>query len=171
MNHLRLAPAVVAALLTACLTACGSDGGGSGASPTATVSPTPRDTSTETPRSQREFEESVSAEAARVRASASAELAQVEGRGNAIADVSQTGVPTARSDGSRAALVRVTNRTSEPAFYSVQVDFVGADGSVVDSVVLGFDDIPAGERAQQYAISKKAGEQQTTPRIAKAQRS
>ncbi|QIP83215.1 hypothetical protein GLX30_03005 [Streptomyces sp. Tu 2975] len=179
MNRPRLAPAVLAPLIAVSLAACGSGGDeGSGAAtttspPGATESASPTDTSTATPRTQKDLEESVSAAEASVRASASAELSTVEGRGNATGDVSLQGVATTRSDGLRTGLVRVNNSTDKTAFYSVQVDFVTGDGTVVDSVVAGFPDVGPGKRAERYVSSRKAGESDTptTPRITKAERS
>ncbi|WP_217514768.1 hypothetical protein [Streptomyces lunaelactis] len=167
-----VAPAL-AALLAVGLTACGGDDDSSGpATPSRTGSAAspPRETASSSPRSKEDFEASVSAEAARIRASASAALADAPGQGNAMADVSQGGVPTSRTDGKRAALVRVTNSTDEKAFYSVQVDFADADGKTLDSVVLGFADVAPGARAERYAISSKAVGEKSVPRIVKAQR-
>jgi hypothetical protein len=169
-----MATAALAPLLALSLNACGSDeDGGTAPTPPVATAPTTPDTAATSPRSQREHEESVSADAARIRASASAQLSEAEGRGNAIGDVSLQGVATTRSDGLRTGLVRVTNRTDEPAFYAVQVDFVTADGTVVDSIVAGFEDVAPGTRVERYVSSRKAGESDTpsTPRIVKAEHS
>lgn len=159
----RAAPAFLATLLVTGLTACGED--------ESTTHPSPSPTrSAPQPRTSEEFEASANAETARVQASASAALRDASGQGNAMADVGQRGVPTAQTDGLRAALVTVTNSTNEAAFYSVQVDFVDGQGKTLDSVVVGFDKVGPGAKAQRYAISKKAGDVKTFPRIVKAQR-
>ncbi|WP_261993764.1 hypothetical protein [Streptomyces sp. t39] len=180
MHRSRLAPALLAPLLAAALTACGSDdegGDASTATPStgATESASPSGTGASqsaSPPGQAERDASVSAEGARIRASASAQLQDAEGRGNAASDVSLQGVATARTDGQRTALVRVTNSTDEEAFYAVQVDFVAEDGTVVDSVVTGFTDVDPGERVERYVSSRKAGQSDTptTPRVVKAER-
>ncbi|MGR8010760.1 hypothetical protein [Streptomyces hypolithicus] len=186
-------PALLAALLIGTLSGCGADTSGSGRASTPSASPSTSEpgpsepspsepgasgsaspstgaTESASPPSREDLDESVSAETARVQASASAALRDVPDEGNAMDDVSQGGVPTERTDGLRAALVSVTNSTDRSAFYSVRVDFADSAGKTVDSVVLGFDDVKPGERAERYAISKKAAGQKTFPKIVKAQR-
>lgn len=67
------------------------------------------------PRTQEEFAASVSAEVERNRQRATKQLAGVQGQGNAVKDVSVTGLPVAKSEQFRSALVRVTNPTDKPA--------------------------------------------------------
>lgn len=116
------------------------------------------------------FEASVSAEAARANAAAQKELADVEGRGNATADVSMTGVPRAETGGLLALVVNITNRTDETASYAVQVDFRDPDGKVVETRFVGVEDLEPGDKAQPLAISRKPAEPKLTAEIAKAQR-
>ncbi|MCX4734091.1 hypothetical protein [Streptomyces sp. NBC_01363] len=169
-----LTPAVLAAVVITGTAACG---GSNTTSPgtarsTRTVSPEPAKTpsASPTPRTQREFAASVSAAAERNRQQAVKQLAGVQGRGNAVKDVSVTGQPVAKSEQFRSALVRVTNPTDKAAFYAVKVDFVDASGKVLDSVVLGFPDAPPGRTVSQHANSRKAAGVKTFPRIAQAER-
>ncbi|WP_328875920.1 FxLYD domain-containing protein [Streptomyces sp. NBC_00287] len=117
-----------------------------------------------------EFEASVSAEVERANAAAKEQLEDVEGRGNATADVSLTGKPRAQTGGLLAVVVNITNSTDETASYAVQVDFSDSDGKVVETRYVGAEDLEPGERAQPLAISRKPPEPQLTAKVAKAQR-
>ncbi|MGW0548217.1 hypothetical protein [Streptomyces altiplanensis] len=116
------------------------------------------------------FEASVSAETARANAAAAAELKKVPGGGNARADVSLTGKPKAQTGGILAVVVNITNRSDKQASYAVKVDFTDPSGKVVESRIVGAQDLDPGEKAQPLAISRKPVEPVLTPRIAKAQR-
>jgi hypothetical protein len=70
----------------------------------------------------------------------------VAGTGNAIGDVTLTGVPTTATDGFPAATVTITNSSSQKASYAVQVDFVDTSGATVETVVVGTADVAPGER-------------------------
>lgn len=114
------------------------------------------------------FEASVSAEVARANAEAAEQLEKVQGGGNARSDVSLTGKPTASTQGVQAVVVTITNSTGQTASYAVQVDFTDSSGKVVESRIVGAQDLAPGEREQALAISRKpAG---LTPTVAKAQR-
>lgn len=117
-----------------------------------------------------EFEASVSADTERARAEAKKQLGKVHGRGNATNDVSMTGVPLSRTNNVRALLVTMTNRTDKTASFAVQVDFSDSDGKVVETVVLGAQNVKPGQKAERYAISRKPPEPHLTARLAKAQR-
>ncbi|MGV9457353.1 FxLYD domain-containing protein [Streptomyces sp. NPDC003635] len=117
-----------------------------------------------------EFEASVSAEVARANAAAQEELKDVDGQGNATADVSLTGKPRAETGGLRAVVVNITNSTDETASYAVQVDFLDADGKVVDTRYVGAEDLEPGEKAQPLAISHEPPDSQLTAKVTKAQR-
>ncbi|MGW5638926.1 FxLYD domain-containing protein [Streptomyces sp. NPDC003832] len=117
-----------------------------------------------------EFEASVSAEVARANAAAQEQLKDVDGRGNATADVSLTGKPRSQTGGLLAVVVNITNSTDATASYAVQVDFSDADGNVVETRYVGAEDLEPGERAQPLAISRKPAEPQLTAKVAKAQR-
>lgn len=117
-----------------------------------------------------EFEASVSADIARANAAAEKELKDIDGRGNATADVSLTGKPRAETGGLLAVVVHITNRSDDTASYAVQVDFRDPDGKVVETRYVGAEDLAPGERAQPLAISRKPPEPQLTAEIAKAQR-
>ncbi|MFD9307879.1 hypothetical protein ACFWCB_35260 [Streptomyces sp. NPDC060048] len=116
------------------------------------------------------FEASVSAETQRANEAAAAELQHVSGGGNAGADVSLRGKPRAETGGLLAVIVSITNRTDEKASYAVQVDFTDASGKVVETRIVGAEDLEPGELAQPLAISRKPADLNLTPRIAKAQR-
>lgn len=117
-----------------------------------------------------EFEASVSAEVARANAAAEEQLEDVDGRGNATADVSLTGKPRAETSGLLAVVVNITNSTDETASYAVQVDFSNPDGTVVETRYVGAEDLEPGEKAQPLAISRKPPEPHLTAKVAKAQR-
>ncbi|MFF8917616.1 hypothetical protein ACF08M_30990 [Streptomyces sp. NPDC015032] len=166
--------AVLAALTVAGTAACG---GSHTTSPgtarsTRTVSPEPAMTrsASSTPRTQQEFAASAAAAAERNRQRAVKQLEGVQGRGNAVGDVSVTGLPVAKSEQFRSALVRVTNRTDKAAFYAVKVEFADSSGKVLDSVVLGFADVPPGRSVSGHANSRKAAGVKAFPRIAQAER-
>ncbi|POX58393.1 hypothetical protein C3492_38375 [Streptomyces sp. Ru62] len=117
-----------------------------------------------------EFEASVAADAERARAEAQKQLAKVKGRGNATKDVSMTGVPLSQTHNVRALLVTMTNRTDKPASFAVQVNFSDSHGKVVETVVVGSQDVKPGQKAERYAISHKPPEPHLTAELAKAQR-
>lgn len=116
------------------------------------------------------FEASVSAQAARANAAAAARLKNVQGSGNAIADVVLTGKPRAETGGLTAVVVNITNRTGQQASYAVQVDFTDSSGKAVETRTIGVQDLDPGEKAQPLAISRKPSNLNLTPRVAKAQR-
>ena len=116
------------------------------------------------------FEASVSAEVSAANASASAALADVTGTGNAISDVTLTGVPTANSGGRRAAVVTIVNSTGAVASYAVRVDFVDSTGTVVDTTVVGATNLQPGAKASPVAFGGREEGLAATPTVAKAQR-
>ncbi|MEU2783948.1 hypothetical protein [Streptomyces sp. NPDC007110] len=189
-----LAAFLLAALGATGLVACGGDDDGDGAA-SARPTPTPPDTasfsgspapglsSLEASARERasaaassasarasEFEASVSAEVKRANDAAQKQLKNVDGRGNATADVSLTGKPRADTGNLLAVVVAVTNRTDDTASYAVQVDFRDPDGKVVETRFVGAEDLGPGERAEPVAISRKPPEPRLTAEIAKAQR-
>ncbi|MFJ9718376.1 FxLYD domain-containing protein [Streptomyces sp. NPDC101213] len=190
-----VAMALAPVLGTAALAACGADDDGGGTTSSASVRPSAPATASFTgsaPSALRslaesakasvsaaassasarasEFEASVSAEAARAAAAAEKELEDVDGRGNATADVSLTGKPRAQTGGLLAVVVNITNRSGDTASYAVRVDFRDPDGKVVETCYVGAEDLAPGERAQPLAVSRKPPEPQLTAEIAKAQR-
>ncbi|MFJ8759178.1 hypothetical protein [Streptomyces cyaneofuscatus] len=177
-----LVPAVAAALLAATTAACGSDTTSEGTSDSVRTltpdhseheeSPSPEQSpgAQQSPRTQQSFAASVSAETERVRQEAVKRLEGVEGRGNAVADVSVSGLPVAASEEVRSARVRVTNPTDEPAFYAVKVEFVDAEDKVLDTVFVGVEDAPPGRTVDAQANSRKAAGVKTFPRVAQAER-
>lgn len=177
-----LVPAVAAALLAATTAACGSDTTSEGTSDSVRTltpdhseheeSPSPEQSpgTQQSPRTQQSFAASVSAETERVRQEAVKRLEGVEGRGNAVADVSVSGLPVAVSEEVRSARVRVTNPTDEPAFYAVKVEFVDAEDKVLDTAFVGVEDAPPGRTVDAQANSRKAAGVKTFPRVAQAER-
>ncbi|MER7575043.1 hypothetical protein [Streptomyces sp. NPDC126514] len=187
-----LAGVLVAAVSAVALVSCGSDddnGSASSATPTApdtsrfsgtppsavaslaeSVKASVSAAASSTSARASEFEASVSAEVERANAAAKEQLEDVEGRGNATADVSLTGKPRADTSGLLAVVVNITNRTDETASYAVQVDFSDSDGKVVETRYVGAEDLEAGERAHPLAISRKPAEPRLAAKIAKAQR-
>ncbi|MFI6878976.1 hypothetical protein ACIBL6_36620 [Streptomyces sp. NPDC050400] len=117
-----------------------------------------------------DFEASVAADVERNRQEFTNALKDVDGQGNAMSDVSLTGKPLAQTNGVRALVVNITNKTDKTASYAVQVDFSDSDGKVVESKVVGARELEPGEKAQPLAISSKPPEPHLTAKIAKAQR-
>lgn len=117
-----------------------------------------------------EFEASVSADTARASAAAEAELKKVQGSGNAMSDVSMTGLPRTQTGGLLAVLVTITNKTDHKASYAVQIDFKSAEGKVVETRYVGAENLEPGQRAQPVAISRQPTQPRLTPRLTKAQR-
>jgi len=169
-----VAPAALAVVIVAGAAACDSESsptqGTARSTRTVSAEPAASPTAAESPRTQEDFAASVSADVERNRQKAVTTLEGVEGKGNAVQDVSVSGLPVAASEKFRSALVRVTNRTGKAAFYAVRVEFVDASGKVLDSVVLGFADAPPNRTVSQHANSRKAAGVKTFPRIAQAER-
>ena len=179
------------------LTGCGNGGGDTGSTPTAT--PTAPDTasfsgappsalassassaiasarqsasaaaSSASARAS-EFEASVSAEFERRTQAAPNALKGVSGSGNAVSDVSMLGIPRAQTGGVLAVKVTITNKTTQKASYAVQIDFEDADHHVVETRYTGAENLEPGKKEQPIVFSHQSGEQQLTPRLAKAQR-
>ncbi|MFF1501412.1 hypothetical protein ACFVZR_16330 [Streptomyces sp. NPDC058316] len=170
-----LALAAMAAVIISGTAACGGSGttspGTARSTRTMSPEPSPTPSGSASQRSQQEFAASVSAAAERNRQKAVKQLEGVRGTGNAVGDVSVTGLAVEKSEQFRSALVRVTNRTDKAAFYAVKVEFVDASGKVLDTVVLGLADVPPGGTVSEHANSRKAAGVKTIPRIAQAERS
>ena len=117
-----------------------------------------------------EFEASVDAETQRRSAAAEKELKNVKGRGNALSEVSMSGIPRSQSGGVHAVLVTVTNKTDSKASYAVQVDFKDASGKVVETRYVGAEHLEPGKKDQSIAFSRLPKEKKLTADLAKAQR-
>ncbi|MDH6605535.1 hypothetical protein M2164_001170 [Streptomyces sp. SAI-208] len=194
--HGRSRTAALAVVLAAAgaltLSACGDDSGGSSAS---SATPTAPDTasfsgdgasalaslkaSVRAEVSERaasasaaasSFEASVSAETERANKAARTELAEVDGQGNAMSEVTMSGKPRSETGGLLAVVVTITNKSGGTASYAVQVDFLDSSGKVVETRYVGAEDLKAGEKAQPVAVSRKPAEPVLTPKLAKAQR-
>ncbi|MFB7573291.1 FxLYD domain-containing protein [Streptomyces sp. NPDC056165] len=184
---------VMFVLAAGVLTGCGnSGGGGSTVSPrptppnTASFSPQPLPSSASSAIASArasasaaassasarasEFEASVSAETVRRAAAAEKALKGVKGGGNARSEVSLTGVPRTQTGGVLASLVTITNKTDRKASYAVQVDFLDAQGHVVETRYAGAENLEPGKREQPIVFSRKPPEPKLTPRLAKAER-
>ncbi|WP_224756261.1 hypothetical protein [Streptomyces sp. col6] len=170
-----LTPAVLVAVLVAGAAACSGSGspaaGEARSTRTISAEPTASPSPTGSGRTQEEFAASVSADVERNRQKAVATLKDVDGKGNAVDDVSVNGIAVRPGEQFRSALVRVTNRSDKPAFFAVRVEFVDASGKVLDSVVLGFPDAPTDRTVSEHANSRKAAGVKSFPRIAQAERS
>lgn len=112
----------------------------------------------------------MSAEAARVQKKAEGVLDGVDGKGNAVAGVSVTGLSNEDAPDLRGTLVKVRNSSDEEAFVAVRIEFTEKSGKVSDSLVLGFEDVPAGRTVTRRAVSDTAAGAKTFPRAARAQR-
>ncbi|MFE9023856.1 hypothetical protein ACFYNL_35545 [Streptomyces sp. NPDC007808] len=117
-----------------------------------------------------EFEASVDAEVARANAAAEKALENVEGRGNAVAEVGMKGLPRDETSGLLAVLVTITNKTDSRASYAVQIDFEDSSGKVVETRFVGAENLDPGDKEQPIAFSRQPADVQLTPRLAKAQR-
>ncbi|MET8635226.1 FxLYD domain-containing protein [Streptomyces sp. NPDC004096] len=117
-----------------------------------------------------EFEASVSADTARNATTAESELKHVQGRGNAVSDVSMSGMPRTQTGGVLAVLLTITNKTDQKASYAVQVDFEDAEGRVVETRYAGAQNLAPGKKEQPIVFSRQPAEPKLTPRLVKAQR-
>ncbi|GAA2264933.1 MULTISPECIES: hypothetical protein [Kitasatospora] len=115
------------------------------------------------------FESSVSAQVSKSRQQATAALAAASGTGNALGDVTLTGVPTTATDGFPAALLTIHNSTSASAGYAAQVDFLDSAGKTVESVVVGTEKVAPGENRTVLAHGDKQAAV-ASAKVAKAQR-
>ncbi|MFJ4483434.1 hypothetical protein ACIP3D_13890 [Streptomyces longwoodensis] len=185
-------------LATGALTGCSDDSGGSSAS-TGTVAPSARVSASfsgELPSAiassaasriasarasasaavssvsarASEFEASVSAEFERRSTAAKKALQDVEGQGNAMSEVTMSGLARADTGGVLAVLVRITNRTDSTASYAVRIDFEDAQHKVVETRYTGAEDLAPGKREQPIVFSHEPAEPKLTPRLAQAQR-
>lgn len=117
-----------------------------------------------------EFEASVAADTERANQAAEKALKGVDGRGNAMSDVSMTGKPRSETGGVLASVVTFTNRTDETADFAVQVDFLDSSGKTVETRYVGTENLEPGKRAQRYAISHEPPEPKLSAKLVKAQR-
>ncbi|RAJ46989.1 hypothetical protein K353_00190 [Kitasatospora sp. SolWspMP-SS2h] len=116
------------------------------------------------------FEASVNAQLAATRAKAAEVLAAVTDAGNAISDVTLTGVPNSTSGDLSAAMVTVTNSTTETRSYAIQVDFTDSTGKSVDSQAVGIENLAAGATANPMAFSKAGQGANLLPVVVKSYR-
>ncbi|ROR35511.1 hypothetical protein [Kitasatospora cineracea] len=116
------------------------------------------------------FEASANAQLAATRAKAAEVLAAVPDAGNAMTDVTLTGVPNSTSGDLTAAIITVTNSTTETRSYAIQVDFTDSTGKSVDSQVLGVEHLAAGATANPVAFSKLGKDTNLLPVVVKAYR-
>jgi hypothetical protein len=116
------------------------------------------------------FASSAAAQSAKDSALYHSELANVTGRGNAVAEVSAAGINKAQTGGLHAALVTITNHSGATASYAVQIDFVDPAGHVVDTDIVGTRNLAAGATTTPVAFSTKDPALSLAPVVAKAQR-
>ncbi|MCX4751357.1 hypothetical protein OG455_38650 [Kitasatospora sp. NBC_01287] len=116
------------------------------------------------------FEASVNARVSAGQAQASATLAAVSGTGNAVSDITITGVPKAQSAGLNAAVVTITNRTGSTASYAVQVDFVDPSGKTVASDIVSASNLAPGASSRPLVYTDQQPDQPLAPKLAKAER-
>ncbi|MFD8708652.1 hypothetical protein ACFV1W_39760 [Kitasatospora sp. NPDC059648] len=116
------------------------------------------------------FEASVSAQIAAGRSESEAVLEKTQGAGNAMSDVTITGLPKAQAADFNAALVTVLNSTRAKASYAIKVEFSDQSGKVVDTTFLNVKDLAAGATATPTAFSPLDRDQALVPRVVQAQR-
>ncbi|MFB7502649.1 hypothetical protein [Streptomyces broussonetiae] len=117
-----------------------------------------------------EFEASVSAETERANAAARKKLEKAQGRGNAVSDVSLTGMPRSETEGLLALHVNIRNATAGKASFAVQVDFRDSGGKVVETRYVGATGVRPGETVHPIVISHEPPEPKLNAVVAKAQR-
>ncbi|MFD8596816.1 hypothetical protein ACFV1L_17610 [Kitasatospora sp. NPDC059646] len=117
-----------------------------------------------------QFEASANAQAAASRDKATQALATVSGSGNALDDVTLTGVPLQETGGLPAAKVTVRNSTLETRSYAIQVDFTDHSGHTVDSSVVGVENLASNASANPVAFSTKTSDTTLIPVVVKAYR-
>lgn len=194
-----VATLLVAAAGATLLVSCGSDDDGASSTPSFTDRPSPPDTASFTGAPPSAIASSASAAVESARASASSAAASasareasrkasigaeversrqaaedalkgVQGRGNALGEVTMTGLPRAETKGRLAVVVSITNKTADTASYAAQVDFLDSSGKVVETQFVGAEDLAPGKRAQPVVTSREPAEPTLTPRLTKAQR-
>ncbi|MFJ9949713.1 hypothetical protein [Kitasatospora sp. NPDC091207] len=116
------------------------------------------------------FAASVSAQGEQVRQNAVAALGTVGNGGNALNDITVTGVPRARTGGLHAVVVTITNSGLDTASYAVQVDFVDTSGKAVDSAVVGAEHLAPGAKASPVAFSRRPADETLLPVVVRAVR-
>ncbi|PJN29209.1 hypothetical protein [Kitasatospora sp. CB02891] len=121
-------------------------------------------------RQAAEFEASANAQLAARREKAQQVLATVPDAGNALGDVTLTGIPTQVTGNLTAAKVTVTNSTQETRSYAIQVDFTDGSGQAVDSTVVGVENLAPGATENPVAFSTKSSDTTLVPVVVKAQR-
>ncbi|MEU3561682.1 hypothetical protein ACFVUY_25375 [Kitasatospora sp. NPDC058063] len=116
------------------------------------------------------FQASVSAQQAATREKAASVLSGVTDGGNALNDVTITGLPRQSTGGLHAVVVTIQNPGPNAASYAVQVDFTDSSGKAVDSSIVGAENVPANGKAQPVAFSRQPADQPLTPVVVKAVR-
>ncbi|MFJ6383816.1 hypothetical protein ACIQI7_27895 [Kitasatospora sp. NPDC092039] len=116
------------------------------------------------------FEASVSAQQAMTREKAASVLDGVTDGGNALGDVTVTGIARQNTGGLHAVVVTIQNRGTAAASYAVQVDFTDTSGRTVDSSVVGAENVPANGKAQPVAFSRQPADMTLLPVVVKAVR-
>ncbi|MGV9264166.1 hypothetical protein ACWDRR_05820 [Kitasatospora sp. NPDC003701] len=116
------------------------------------------------------FAASVSAQGDQLRQNAAAALGTLENGGNALGDITLTGVPRAQTGGLHAVVVTIFNSGLDTASYAVQVDFTDTSGKAVDSAVVGAEHLAAGEKASPVAFSRRPADETLLPVVVRALR-
>ncbi|GHE00487.1 hypothetical protein GCM10010339_15860 [Streptomyces alanosinicus] len=112
----------------------------------------------------------MSAETGRANAAARTKLEKAQGRGNAVSDVSLTGMPRSETGGLLALHVNIRNSADATASFAVQVDFRDADGKVVETRYVGAEKVGAGQTVHTIVVSHEPPEPKLNAAVAKAQR-
>ncbi|BFV59513.1 hypothetical protein KCMC57_up46170 [Kitasatospora sp. CMC57] len=158
MRRLVVAAVVAGGLV---LTGCSSDGGSlpssvqSGASALASAA--------------NSLASVASSAAASAEAAASSALASVKGGLDAKGDVTVGGVVT-DSDGKVSVPVTVTNRTSQPYKYTIQISFEDGSGKLLDAAVLTVPEVAAAGTAEATAKSNRKLDGTVTAKVGSALR-
>ncbi|KQV05677.1 MULTISPECIES: hypothetical protein [unclassified Kitasatospora] len=151
------------------LTGCSSDGG----SPPAAVQSGASALASAAKSAANSFASSASSAAASAAASAeaaaSSALASVKGGLDAKDDVTLGGVVT-DSDGKSSVPLTVTNKTSQPYKYTIEVSFEDSSGKFLDAAVVTVPEVAAGGTAQATAKSNRKLEGTVTAKVGSALR-
>ncbi|GGQ61982.1 hypothetical protein [Streptomyces flaveolus] len=147
-HRARGAAAVVTVLAAAVLAGCSDDGGDGGGTPTAPAS--------EAVSRAASAASSLASEGSDALASATAEagrwLEDITSGADVTGDV-KTGTPRTDADGRTTVEVTVHNTADTTKSFAVQTNLTSPDGTLLDTVVVTVDDVPAGRSGRATARS------------------
>ncbi|WP_225639006.1 hypothetical protein [Streptomyces solaniscabiei] len=147
-GHRARGAAVVTVLAAAVLAGCSDDGGDGGGTPT--------DPASEAVSRAASAASSLASEGSDALASATAEAGQLLEDITSGADVTgdvKAGTPRTDADGRTTVEVTVHNTADTTKSFAVQMNLTSPDGTLLDTVVVTVDDVPAGRSGRATARS------------------